>query len=882
MKLLSYRYFDGPNIHCLQPVAEAELDLEHHARYRTDQDVRFQDRLLEHLPGLATHHCALGYPGGFLDRLREGTYLGHVVEHVSLELLALAGEQVYYGKTRYRDATIVMVVFESETRPGGLTALQEATAAVERLTANPAWDWPDLPRLRDRLARRRLGPSTRAIVEAARQRDIPVSRLDQDSLVRLGQGARQVLICASLTGRTPAIAVDVAQDKMATKARLQAAGIPVPDGRLVASAAEALEALADWGLITIKPVDGNHGRGVHLALDDPEAVRAAYRAAARQRPHVLAERHLSGRCLRLLVVGDRMVAAAERVPPTVVGNGIDAVSALMARLNQDPRRGDGHDFPMSRVTPDDDVLFQLARQGMTLDSVPAAGVAVVLRAAANLSTGATARDVTDAIGPDLAHDAVRAALTLGLDVAGVDVVSPTLDRGLAEAGGAVLEVNAAPGLRMHEAPAEGRPRPVGRAIVDLLFPGGETGRIPVTAVTGTNGKTTVARMLAGIWTEAGYRTGVATTDGIWMGERQVARGDLTGPWSARLVLGDPRVEAAVLETARGGIARGGLGFSDCDVAVVTNIGSDHLGQDGIRNLDDLVRLKSLVVDVVRPTGAAVLNADDARVLGMRERTRGRVVLFSARDDSLVVARARHEGLPAVYVHRGYLVWAIGGQETRLTSVRTLPASLNGMARINVANAAAAAAAALAAGLDARVVARALTHFPPGGQGINRGRLEVVRGADLTVLIDYGHNAPAVTALESLCRGLRARHIVTVLGLPGDRRDEDLAATACAAARFSSQFIIKEDADRRGRAPGEVARILTEALRKEGFGPDRAEVIPDEAQAVAAAIRSAPAGALVVVLYERYTVVKEACQRALQERSDSMNSQSPTGLSGVHA
>jgi cyanophycin synthetase len=879
MKLLSYRYFEGPNVHCLRPVAEAEVDLESHAQFRTDQSPDFQDRLVGWLPGLSDHHCSLGYAGGFVRRLREGTFLGHVVEHVSLELLASVGEQVYWGKTRYRAETVVMVVFESETRPGGLAALQEAIRAVSGLADDPNWQWDGLGALRDRLAQWRVGPSTRAIIDAARRRDIPVTRLDQDSLVRLGQGVHQVMIAASLTGRTPAIGVDLAQDKAATKARLAAAGIPVADGRLVRTEADAVEALHDFGAVTLKPVHGNHGRGVHTGLTEERAVREAFSAASRLDSEVLAETHLEGRCVRLLVVGDKMAAAAERVPPAVTGDGVRTVAALIEDLNRDPRRGDGHDFPMTRVVPDDDVHLQLARQGLDLQSVPAPGQTVVLRAVANLSAGATARDVTDEIGADLAQDAVRAAQALGLDVAGIDVISPKLDVGLAEAGGAVLEVNAAPGLRMHETPAEGTPRRVGQAIVDWLFPPGQTGRIPVTAVTGTNGKTTVVRMLAGIWTEAGYRTGMATTDGIWIGDRQVVRGDLTGPWSARLVLGDATVEAAVLETARGGIARGGLGFNDCDVAVVTNIGSDHLGQDGIRDLDDLVHLKSLIVDVVRPRGAAVLNADDPRVMGMTGRTRGRIVVFSARPDSLGVIRALREGRSAVFLRRGYLVWATPEQEVRLTSVRSLPASLNGIAHINVANAAAAAAAALAAGLPPRVVARALTQFPPGGHGVNRGRLEVVQGPDLTILIDYGHNAPALSALAEVCRGLRARHVVTVLGLPGDRRNEDLAATAATAARFSSHMVIREDADRRGRQPGEVAAILEQAVLEAGIARQHVETVLDEGDAVRKAVREAPPGSLVVVLYERYRVVKEACEQALSERSEAAtaNSRVVTGI-----
>ncbi|MGC8486625.1 MAG: Mur ligase family protein, partial [Clostridia bacterium] len=407
---------------------------------------------------------------------------------------------------------------------------------------------------------------------------------------------------------------------------------------------------------------------------------------------------------------------------------------------------------------------------------------------------------------------------------------------------------------------------VGAAIVNHLFPHPANGRIPVSAVTGTNGKTTVARMLAAIWTTAGYRTGMTTTDGIFIGERRIARGDLTGPWSARLLLNDPAVEAAVLETARGGMVRGGLGFDDCDVAVVTNIGPDHLGQDGVQDLDDLVHVKALVVDAVRKTGTAVLNADDERTAGLWSRSRGRVVYFSTRDLSLERAQGRYRDADVVHVVHGYLVHSQGQKDRRLVAVRSVPASLGGIAAMNVANAAAAAAAGLAAGLDARVVALALAQFPPGGQGLNQGRLEMLQGKDLTVLIDYAHNTPALMALEPLCRRLKPREVVMVLGLPGDRRDEDLIRTAKTAAGFADRIVVREDADLRGRNPGELAQLIQAALLEAGFPAGRIETVLDEGEAVREAIRLAAPGALAVVLFESYQTVRSAADEALQARA----------------
>lgn len=874
MKVIFYRYFPGPNVHALRPVSEALVDLEERSEDRTDRIPDLPDRLVACLPGLSQHHCSRSHPGGFVERLHEGTYLGHVVEHVALELLTVAGERVVYGKTRARGPapdTVMRVVFESETRHSGRRAVESSVELLLALLAErDQWVERQVRVWRDELAQYRWGPSTRAIVDAARQRGIPVARLDDDSLVRLGEGYAQVRIRASLTDRASAIAVDRAQDKAETKRVLANAGIPVPAGRIAVDVSDAVSLLGSLGgPVVVKPVDASQGQGITMHITAPDEMPAAFAEAKARSDQVLVEQEVAGVNYRLLVVGSRVVAAARRDPPTVVGNGRDSLATLVAQLNQDPRRGVGHAFPLSWVPMDARLDRYLQGRDLTRDWVPEDGQVVALSTAANLSTGASATDVTDDVDPDLAREAVRAAQALGLDVAGVDIVAPRVDLSLAQTGGAVVEVNAAPGLRMHELPASGTGRRVGEAIVSHLFPDGATGRIPVACVTGTNGKTTVTRMLARILHTAGLNTGMATTDGIFIGDSRVARGDLTGPWSARLLLDDPAVEAAVLETARGGIARGGLGFDACDVAIVTNIGVDHLGQDGIRDLDDLVHLKSLTVEVARSDGAVVLNAEDERVLGMAERTRARVWLFSATPDHPAVQSHRAQGGSAVFVRGGFLVWGAGAVDRRLIAIKSVPASLNGIAVVNVANAAAAAAGALAMGVDPRTVRTALHQFPAGGQGVNRGRLEVLPGQDITVLIDYGHNAPAVAALGSICRrlmGRRLNHVTAVLGLPGDRRNEDLIRTAEAVASFADRVVVREDADLRGRRPGEVAKLLAYAVKAWGVPATAVDVVLDEAEAVRHAVATALAGTLVLVLYERYDVVCTAAREALDARA----------------
>lgn len=869
MRVLSTGFYPGPNRHTWSSAFEAIVWLGPLASVSTAAHPRFVQTLVGELPGLADHYCSRGESGGFSQRLREGTYLGHVAEHVALELLYRGGESGTYGKTREIGASRVRIVIESETESGGRLAVDTAARLVTDWWQGTRVNTAEvLAEFRQRLAQFRLGPSTAAIVAEARRRGIPVWRMDESSRIRLGQGCRQRRIMATVTDGTSLLGMEAAQDKDMAKTLLADAGIVVPPGTVVDCASEAWAAAEQLGLpVAVKPLRGRQGQAVSLSLATREAVcRAAEYAMAVCPGQVLVERHVGGRTFRLLVVGGEVVAAAERIPPRVVGDGVHSVQELVDRLNADPDRGVGHGFPLSRVELDPPALWCLDRQTVSPDSVVPSGLTVWLRDGANMSTGATAVDVTDRLHPDIVHEAVRAAQAVGLDIAGVDIVTPDPAQPLATVGGAVIEVNAGPGLRMHLYPSAGTPRPVAAKIVDYLFPAGQ-GRIPVATVTGTNGKTTVARMLGHMWQQTAATVGMATTDGIIIGGRMIKAGDMTGPWAARLILNDPTVEVAVLETARGGMARHGLGFDDCDVAVVTNIGPDHLGQDGVHTLDDLVRLKSLLVETVRPEGYGVFNADDPYVMGMIPRCRGTVVLFATTADNARLRAHRHQGGHAVCVKGGYLVWARGHEETRIIGTRAMPASLGGVAGVNVANAAAAAAAALAMGMGPRQVARALASFSLGHGGMNRGRLEVYEQAGLTVLLDYAHNAPAVRAVGQIVGQWKAAEVVTVMGLPGDRRNRDIQETAREAARFSHRLVVREDADRRGRRPGEVAELIRSAvLAEDGWAADRLAVVWDEPRAIRTAIESARAGSLVLVLFERYGAAQTAVVEAMARRA----------------
>jgi cyanophycin synthetase len=713
MRVLERGVYRGPHVYGPTPMVRVQLDLGALEAWPTDRLPGFTDRLLAMLPGLRQHGCCFREPGGLVRRLEEGTWLGHVAEHVALELQSRAGSPVTRGKTRSvrgREGVYNVMYAFREERPA-LLAGRLALALVDSLLppelqgvqgldlvyrdggdepASPAagrFDPEAALAALTRLVRRcELGPTTRSLVREAERRGIPVTRLDDRSLVQLGHGRHQRRLRASITGTCPHVAVEAASDKDLTKALLKEAGVPVPRGAVVRDAEEAVRAAERLGCpVVTKPLDGNHGRGVSIGLATVEEVRLGFEQAARHGSHVLVEEFYRGNDHRILVVGGEVVAVAERVPAHVVGDGEHSVAALIEEVNRDPRRGEGHERVMTRIAVDDHVLGLLARANFTLESVPGAGEVVHLRATANLSTGGTAVDRTDEIHPDNAAIARRAALTIGLDIAGIDFIAPDIARSVRETGGGIVEVNAAPGFRMHLEPFEGRPRDVAEAVVRMLFPHGAPSRIPVIAVTGTNGKSTTTRMVAHVLRRSGLTVGLTSTNGVYVNDERIAAWDASGPASARMVLRDPTVDAAVLETARGGILREGLAFARCDVGAVLNVQDDHLGLKGVDTLEDLARVKSVVVEAVHRDGCSVLNADDPLAAGMADRAGGRVAFFSLRggeDMPAFLRRHVEEGGLAVVREPtpdgGELV--VHHDERRLPLMRAaaIPATLGGL------------------------------------------------------------------------------------------------------------------------------------------------------------------------------------------------------------
>ncbi|HEV2243444.1 MAG TPA: cyanophycin synthetase, partial [Streptosporangiaceae bacterium] len=882
MRLEDMRRLSGPNIFATAPVSLARIELDELTCRQTTDHPGFAGRLTEVLPGLADHHCAAGRPGGFLEAMARGTYFGHVTEHVALELSGLAGRDVHLGRTMWAGADgrydVMMECPQDEPADSDVPAelIKLAMTVIEDLLSErrPVLE-AEIARLAVVVERERLGVSTAALAAAARRRGIPVRRVGSLSMLRLGYGRHRRLVHAALTEQTSVIGVDIAADKMLAKRLLTDAGLPVPEGVVARSAQEAAAALERLGgPVVVKPRNGSHGVDVFIGVSTAAEAGAAYAQATAQAGNggggggmtaggVIVERFVPGTDYRVLVVDGRVVAAAEVRPASVTGDGVRDIGQLVARVNADTRRGDGHSRALTKIRLDDRVADHLAAQGLDTGSVPGAGQVVALRRNANLSTGGTSRDVTDRVHDDVADMCRRAAAVVGLDVCGIDVrladiAAPLRGAGQGPVAGAVIEVNACPGLRMHQAPAEGPPRDVAGAIVDSLYPPGAPSRIPVIAVTGTNGKTTTVRMIGHILGQAGLRVGMSTTDGVYSGGRLVYDADASGPRSAEMVLDDTSVEAAVLETARGGIIRRGLGYDKADVAVITNIADDHLGMDGVDDLDGLISVKALIAEEIRDGGTIVLNADDPAVAAIADRPRVRrhapvIRYFSLHAGNPVTERHRRSGGITCELRDGQLVEFEGTSQRPLLSLAELPGAYDGLAPHVVANALAAVAACRANGVSAKDIRRALATFSPGESNPGRGNVYLAAGGP--VIVDYGHNAAAVDATGRMISNVWGGSPAAAITLPGDRRDDLIIRTAEAIAARFGRVIVYEDADKRGREPGEMTDIITRAMRR--VRPDitcAAASGPQEALRAAVTLAD---GQPVLFLYEKLAMAHAA-------------------------
>jgi cyanophycin synthetase len=818
MQLRRVNALRGPNIWANFPVLEAVLELGEYDRPSTTFP-GFNDRLMAWLPSMIEHRCSYGERGGFFQRLKDGTYPGHILEHTTLELQNLAGTPVGFGKARETsEKGVYKVVVRYQEEDLARECLQTAFRLISAAMHDQPFDVAaEVAKLRDLAHTVCLGPSTASIVTAAKARGIPVRRLNDGSLVQLGHGAALRRIVAAETDHTSAVAEYIAQDKELTKSLLRSAGVPVPEGEPVANEEEAWQAAQDIGVpVVVKPQYGNQGRGVAVNLRTKEQVVLAYRAAREEGRAIVVEKFAPGVDYRVLVVNGKVIAAARREPPTVVGDGKSTIRQLVDVVNLDPRRGDDHATVLSKIKLDDIGLQVLSEQGLTPDSIVAAGQVVLLRRNGNLSTGGTATDVTDDLHPAVAASAIDAARMVGLDIAGIDIVAEDIRCPLEEQGGVVVEVNACPGLRMHLQPSSGTPRPVGEAIVDMLFPGANTGRVPIAAVTGTNGKTTTVRLLSHLMRQKGHTVGMTCTDGIYLNHRRIDTGDCSGPKSARMVLANPQVEAAVLETARGGILREGLGFDRCDVAVVTNIASgDHLGMADIHTPEQIAVVKRCIVEVVPPEGWAVLNAVDPLTAAMKEKNKGKTLYFAIDEAQAVLAEHRAAGGRVAFVRDGHVIVADGPakeSETVLADLAKVPLTMDGKVFFQVENTLAAASAAWCLGATVEQIQAGLANFVSSPR-VTPGRFNVLNRGQQTIIVDYGHNSAALEALVQTLPAFPHERRVIMYTAAGDRRDEDIVDQARIIAEHFDVVVIYEDQCTRGRADGEVIRIMREGFAK---------------------------------------------------------------------
>ena len=868
MKIVSTNVFVGPNVWAGFPVIRYVVDLgilEDWPSVKIGED--WIDALVEALPGLHEHGCSYREPGGFIRRLREGegTWLGHIAEHVALEIQGVAGSEVTFGRTRSTGVPgQYNLVYQYHQRDVGLEAGQLAIRLLMHLLPDhlkaqvdyefdPEFNFPDELKSFVLMAQRKeFGPSTGSLVKAAQDRDIPWIRLNDNSLVQFGHGKFQQRIQATITSETKHIAVEISCDKEDTHNMLSDLGLPVPQQRLVYSPTQAVRAANRIGFpVVVKPLDGNHGRGVSINLTEEAQVETAFHEAKAHSKSrgILVESFVTGMDHRMLVVNGELVAVAKRVPGHVIGDGKHTIAELVEIVNSDPRRGIGHEKVLTNLELDNQAERLMADAGHTAETVLPKGETFYLRSTANLSTGGTAIDMTDVCHPDNKDMAERTIKSVGLDVGGVDFLTSDITKSYKDIGGAIVEVNAAPGFRMHVAPSEGKPRDVAGKVMDMLFPKGRQTRIPIGAITGTNGKTTTSRMLAHIMKSSGKIVGMTSTDGVYVDGKLTVKGDMTGPASAQMVLRDPSVDFAVMETARGGLVRSGLGYQRCDVSACLNVAADHLGMGGIDTLEQLAVVKRVVVETA--TDTVVLNADDLHCLRMADFCKATHICYvTTNSDHPLVKEHIQAGGRAVVLEKAMngdmiTIYANGLHMPVLWS-HLIPATLEGKALYNVQNAMFACAMAYSFGLDLDNIRHGLRTFDTSFFQVP-GRTNVFDEHPFKVILDYGHNPAAISAMAGLADRLDVKgHRLVVSAMPGDRRDEDIVAAARALAGHFDHYFLKPDDDRRGRGPMEVPEMIRDELLKQGVEEDRITLVESETEAVDMALNAAQPGDLLVV------------------------------------
>ncbi|HTE23962.1 cyanophycin synthetase [Flavitalea sp.] len=864
MKVLEIRATEGPNYWSVkrEQLVVMLLDLEEMEHKPTNLIPGFFTRLQNLMPSLYEHRCSRGVPGGFLFRVKEGTWMGHVMEHVALELQTMAGLKASFGQTRgIGEPGKYHVVFEYDEINAGKYAAEAAFRITSALIDDTSTLIDDLnfdiraevEAIRAIACKNKLGPSTSSLVAEAKRRNIPVIRLDDNALIQFGYGAAQRRIEATLASTTCSIAVDLAGCKAATKNILRSGYIPVPEGRKFSSEEELKEICEELGFpLVIKPVDGNQGNGATTDIRNFDEASAAFKIAKGFSSNLICEKFIIGSDFRILIINFKFEAAALRTPARITGDDIHTINELISVANEDPDRGDGHENSLTKISIDEVTLNFLKHQQLDLSTVLPIMQEVFLKPTANLSTGGTAEDVTELVHPDNIKLFERVARIMNLDICGIDVIAPSLAEPITDNGGSIIEVNAAPGFRMHLNPTIGKRRNVAKPVLDMLFPDDNNGRIPIIAITGTNGKTTTTRLIAHITKQAGYRVGFTTTDGIYIDDQMILKGDCTGPVSSKAVLKDSYVNMAVLECARGGILRGGLGFDQCDIGIVTNIASDHLGMGGIDCLEKLARVKATVVESVKPGGYAILNADDDLVFAMLENLRCNIALFSMNPDSQRIADHIHRGGMAAIYENDFITILNGKMRFRIGRVSQMPITFSGAATFNIANVLAASLATFIQKIHPRDIFGALLSFIPCPETIP-GRMNVFEFHDHKVIVDYAHNPHSVQAIASFINSLPATRKIGVITGVGDRRKQDIKAIGTEAAKIFDEIIIRHDDDMRGLSKTELDSLISEGI-KEVDPSKKITIIDSELQAVEEVLKNHISGSVSVILTDNIKAV----------------------------
>ena len=870
MKILKIQALRGPNIWSIsrKKLIQMRLDLEEMEQHPTDKIDGFAERIEAMFPTMFEHRCSEGEPGGFFSRVKRGTWMGHVIEHIALEIQTLAGMETGFGRTREtKTSGIYNVVFSYTEENVGMFAAESSVRIAEALIAGTEYDLEaDIQQMREIRERVRLGPSTGSIVEEAVSRDIPWIRLGSNSLVQLGYGINQMRFQATITCKTSNIAVDIACNKEETKRLLDLASVPVAVGSICVDLEDLKTTIDKIGYpIVLKPLDGNHGKGASINITNWEDAALGLEYAQKYSRRVIVERFITGFDFRVLVIDNKLVAAAKRVPAHVIGNGKSTIQELIDVTNEDPRRGYGHENVLTQIDVDRDTLDLLKKAEMTTDTVPKSGEIIYLKSTANLSTGGTSVDVTDMMHPENIFLAERISRVIGLDVCGIDIMAENLTQPLKENGGCILEVNAAPGFRMHLAPSEGLPRNVAAPVIDMLYPPGKPSRIPIIAVTGTNGKTTTTRLLAHIVKNNGYKVGFTTSDGIYIQNHLMEKGDTTGPISAEYILKDPTVEFAVLETARGGILRSGMGFSRCDIAVITNIQEDHLGLSDIHSLKDLARVKSTVAESVKKDGWAVLNADDPECVEIGSKLKCNVAYFSMDEEQPFVKKLSKEGKIVAVFENGFITVKKGEWKIRVERVSHVPLTLGGKAKFMIANVLAATLASYLWGFKTEDISLSLQTFIPG-VAQTPGRMNIFEFKRFKVLIDFAHNAAGYLGVEDYLSSVEANKKIGIIAGVGDRRDEDIRECAKIAGRMFDHIIIRQEKHLRGREEQELIDLILEGISLSGNNVTY-EIIPKEVEAIKHAINSAEEGTFITALSNVVTNAIDIVQHYLDKENE---------------